>query len=243
MIAASVAFFDLGGTLFHDNRHAWPWVYRRADAALWRHLRKYGPRVDRRAILAPAHTFLAYYYALRGNGLEEPGALPVLINLLSRHGISISDAAVSGALRSMYAVTQTNWRVERDAGDSLRKLKAQNLRLGAISNGSDHENALELLRKAKLEVFFDGVLTSALHGRRKPEPSVFQLAMRVLGVDPDQAVMIGDNYEADILGANRVGMRTIWITRRVNTRRQVLTVKPDATVRSLRQIPALLIPS
>ena len=52
--------------------------------------------------------------------------------------------------------------------------------------------------------------------------------------------MIGDNYEADILGAHRLGINTIWITRRVPVLRQTPPIQPDAIVSTLSEIPSLL---
>ena len=83
-------------------------------------------------------TLLSYYYALRGEGIEEPGTLRVLKDLLRKMDISVPDETAEKALGAMYAVTQTNWRVEREAAATLRILLKRGYRLGAVSNGSDH---------------------------------------------------------------------------------------------------------
>jgi HAD superfamily hydrolase (TIGR01662 family) len=241
MIAPTqVVLLDLGNTLFYDNVAAWPKVYRRAEGALWRALRSCGVRAEPAAVYRGPGTFLGYYYALRGSGLREPGAFHVLRELMLPHAPGITDAALTSALHTMYRVTQSNWRLERDAAHLLKALKQRGFRLGAVSNGSDDWNALELIRRARLRDHFELVLTSAAHGLRKPDPSIFRAALDHFRVEAKLAVMIGDSYEADILGAGALGMRTIWITRRVASTGTPLTVTPDAILETLREVPAVL---
>ena len=236
---ADVILFDLGNTLFYDDPRAWPKVYRRAEAALWRVLRESGVRVAPAIVYGAPETLLSHYYALRGSGVQEPGTHRILSALLAPHAPNVSDATITHALRAMYAVTQRNWKVERDAASTLKTLHRRGFRIGAVSNGSDHWNALELLDRARLHRYFELVLTSAAHGRRKPDQSIFQAALDHFHVEASRAVMIGDSYEADILGAGNLGIRTIWITRRVTLTNVRVTTEPDATLPSLSGVPAL----
>ena len=50
-------------------------------------------------------------------------------------------------------------------------------------------------------------------GVAKPAAQVFQVALSRLGGTPDQAVMIGDSWSSDILGATGLGIRAIWLNR------------------------------
>jgi FMN phosphatase YigB (HAD superfamily) len=52
--------------------------------------------------------------------------------------------------------------------------------------------------------------------------------------------MIGDNYEADILGARQLGMNTVWITRRLHPPSGNFTKREEEIVSKLSEIPALL---
>jgi HAD superfamily hydrolase (TIGR01549 family) len=240
MISAKVVLFDLGNTLFYDRPSAWPRVYKRAEATLWRALRRGGVRIPAAELYEGHNTLLSYYYALRGEGIEEPGTLRVLKDLLRRRNISLDEEVAEKALRAMYAVTQSNWRVERDATATLRILLRHGYRLGAVSNGSDDKNALELLDKARLRSVFEHVITSEAHGKRKPAPSIFQAALANFRVEGPMAVMIGDSYDADILGAHALGMSTIWFIKHAGAPQTELSVRPDATVARLSSIPALL---
>jgi len=164
----------------------------------------------------------------------------VLKGLLAVHNPPVPDLTVARALRAMYAVTQTNWRVEEDAARTLGQLADHGFRIGAVSNGSDDQNAFELLDRADLRRHFEIVLTSAAHGRRKPDASIFQAALDHFRVGAQHAVMIGDSYEADVLGAHALGLRAIWITGRVKPLPAVLPIAPEATISTLKEIPAIL---
>ena len=144
MSTIDVVLFDLGNTLFYDNAARWPAIYRRAEAALWRALNRSGVGGSGRELYPGSPTFLEHYYGVRGSGLDEPGAFRVLANLLQSKGLAVPDVIARNALGAMYAVTQANWRVERDAGSTLQRLCKAGYRLGAVSNGSDHQNAVDI---------------------------------------------------------------------------------------------------
>jgi putative hydrolase of the HAD superfamily len=59
----------------------------------------------------------------------------------------------------------------------------------------------------------DEIISSADVRLHKPDPRIFELACRNLGVDPHEAAHIGDHHYADILGASAVGMKAVLIDR------------------------------
>jgi HAD superfamily hydrolase (TIGR01662 family) len=235
-----VALFDLGGTLFYDDPAAWETIYRQADRALWESLNASGIQATPDALLDGSDGLLPYYYRLRGTGLDEPGAGRVLRALLTRTGQQIPESSLQAALEAMFSITQQNWHLEEDAIPALEALRARGVRLGVVSNGSDEANAHRLLERGRLLPFLELVLTSAAVGRRKPDPSIFRAALAHFGAEAGESVMIGNEYEADIVGANAVGMHTIWITRRIPVPPAVGGIRPDATVGALSEIPKLV---
>ncbi|MGB5462925.1 MAG: HAD-IA family hydrolase, partial [Aureibaculum sp.] len=78
-----------------------------------------------------------------------------------------------------------------------------------ITNGFE-EVQVEKLKKSEILHFFDKVITSESVGVKKPNPLIFNHAMELTKTTPEKSMMIGDNYEADILGAQQIGMRTIY---------------------------------
>jgi putative hydrolase of the HAD superfamily len=70
---------------------------------------------------------------------------------------------------------------------------------------------------------------------RKPDARIFRAALDRLGVPAERTVMVGDNLEADIVGARRVGMRTILLTR-PGAKRLAASPTPDLQIDSLREL-------
>lgn len=232
--------FDLGNTLFYDDPAAWPSTYLRAEDALWASLRAAGVRAAPDSLYGHASTFLQYYYELREGSLLEPGAVRVLMELLAGQTPPVEQSISRAALDAMYRVTQLNWQLEDDAVSTLQRLLGQGLRLAAISNSSDDLNSQRMVARAGLQPRFEFVLTSAGFGIRKPGEQIFLEALSRLDVPAAQAVMVGDNYEADILGAHAVGMQTIWVTRHIRERPPAMPILPDETVSALAEIPTVM---
>jgi putative hydrolase of the HAD superfamily len=111
-------------------------------------------------------------------------------------------------------------------------------KLGIISNFAIPECIEELLSRDGLKKVFDVVLVSAVVNKRKPSPEIFHKAIRALGTSASETVFVGDTVEADIEGAKAVGMKAIYIKRRVE--QAPTRVQPDQTIKSLSELPLLL---
>ena len=84
-----------------------------------------------------------------------------------------------------------------------------NYNLHIITNGFEEVQHGKLVN-SKINNYFKTVTNSEMVGVKKPNPKIFNHAMKVANVNVDQSIMIGDNYEADILGAIDVGMDAIF---------------------------------
>ncbi len=82
-------------------------------------------------------------------------------------------------------------------------------RLHIITNGFE-EVQHKKLKNSGIDHYFSTVTTSEEVGLKKPNPKVFLTALNKANSLPTQSVMIGDSLEADILGANNIGMQTIF---------------------------------
>ena len=92
--------------------------------------------------------------------------------------------------------------------DLLEELNAK-YKLHIITNGFEEVQALKLQR-SNISHFFQTVTSSEAAGVKKPDVKIFHHALNSAGATVDESVMIGDTYEADILGAQQAGMRTIF---------------------------------
>ncbi len=81
-------------------------------------------------------------------------------------------------------------------------------RLHIITNGFEEVQAKKM-RNSGIDSFFDQVINSEMAGVKKPDPAIFRLALERTRALPRQSIMVGDNLEADILGARTAGIHTI----------------------------------
>ena len=103
------------------------------------------------------------------------------------------------------------WQVFSDVEDTLQGARAHGLHVGVISNWDDRLRAL--LEKLGLAKHFDSQTISCEVGTEKPDAEIFLTALRTAGVTADETLHVGDGYEQDVCGAEKVGMRTILVDR------------------------------
>jgi putative hydrolase of the HAD superfamily len=100
------------------------------------------------------------------------------------------------------------------AGRAVRELARAGLALGIVSNTGRTPGAVlrRLLERYGLLGYFGAVSYSDEVGLRKPDPGIFRATLARTTVAPSEALHIGDNPEADIVGAGAVGMRSAHYT-------------------------------
>ncbi len=94
--------------------------------------------------------------------------------------------------------------------EAIQALKKKGHKIGLISNGKSpfQERNFTALGIADL---FNTVIISEAVGYRKPDREIFNLACNSIDVLPINSIMVGDNPEADIIGANLAGLYTIYV--------------------------------
>jgi putative hydrolase of the HAD superfamily len=92
---------------------------------------------------------------------------------------------------------------------TLTELRDRGYELGLITNRDSVEGFHKVLDETDLWPYFDLILASGEVGIRKPEPGIFCAALERLGSRPDQAFYVGDNYWADVVGAERAGLTPV----------------------------------
>jgi HAD superfamily hydrolase (TIGR01509 family) len=136
----------------------------------------------------PHWTFRRMYAAL---GLDEATCAAVVERL-----------AVSHVERHVWC------GVDPAASHVLDELKRQGLILAVISNTEDGR-LIDSLDAAGISDRFDLLIDSHLVGYRKPDPSIFRLTLKRLGLEAREAVYVGDSYAHDALAAQAIGLRGI----------------------------------
>lgn len=122
------------------------------------------------------------------------------------------------------------------AREALEYLRPR-YRLYILSNGFTELQARKM-QSAGIDHYFDGVVLSEDIGVNKPDPAIFEHALRVAGVSKAETLMIGDNFEVDIEGAQQVGIDQVFY----NVGRLALGDKrpPTYTIESLLELKDIL---
>jgi HAD superfamily hydrolase (TIGR01549 family) len=113
----------------------------------------------------------------------------------------------------------------------------QNYKLGIVSNMILPGVLLErLLQSEGLRPFFGPIITSSETGYIKPHPRIFERALDAGNWRPEEALMVGDTYRQDIIGARSAGMHVIWLNSRGEPTSQAAQNPPDSIINSLEEL-------
>ena len=126
-----------------------------------------------------------------------------------------------------------------DAAPVLDSLKENGYRLGLISNTGMTPGVIfrTYMEQIGILSYFDALTFSDEVRLSKPSAEIFIRGAEPLGIPLEQVVHVGDHLLNDVLGASRLGMKTIWIETYEEGRTPV-EVAPDATVKSLGDVTA-----
>ncbi len=129
-----------------------------------------------------------------------------------------------------------------DAGEVLPVLAARGLQIGLITNTAAPMwmRDRELDAYGLLPYFTDCRVAAADVGYIKPHPAIFEVALQRLGVAADEAIFVGDNPEADVAGAQNVGMRAVLRIAKGSPPPVSNQIVPDATITSLHELLLVL---
>jgi len=128
--------------------------------------------------------------------------------LFATAGVDAPDSLASSAAATYRHRYLAERRASRGAAALLKKVR-ERARVGIVSNNLLEEQQ-DKLRCCDLDQYVDVLVVSEETGMSKPDPRIFQIALERLGCRPEEAVMIGDSWAADVIGAIAAGIRPIW---------------------------------
>jgi len=114
---------------------------------------------------------------------------------------------------------------------------ARHFRLGVVSNGIDRVQRSRLAA-ARLDRFFEVVVTSEGCGFAKPDPRILWTALERLAIPPRRALYVGDDALTDGLAAQRAGVAFCWLDARAP--RPASAPRPRFRVGRLDELPAVV---
>ena len=98
----------------------------------------------------------------------------------------------------------------RTVAQSREILKELNQRYRMVLVSNFYGNIQAILKDFHLD-FFEEIIESAVVGVRKPDPAIYRLGVEAAGCPAEECVVIGDSFDKDIVPANTVGCKTVWL--------------------------------
>jgi putative hydrolase of the HAD superfamily len=111
------------------------------------------------------------------------------------------------------------------------------LALATNAADSDEVDIRLALRRVDLERWLDKIYCFQKIGHKKPSQAFFQYILDDLQLTPHSILMVGDNYEADVLGANALGIRAVWFNQHSN---EIKENELQRTIHALAELPDCL---
>lgn len=113
----------------------------------------------------------------------------------------------------IHGVSLPKWHIEDEElyPDTVRCLEvlSKKYKIGIIANQS--LGTSDRLEQHGILKYIDLVIASAEEGVSKPDKRIFEIALSRANCKPENAVMVGDRVDNDIIPANKMGMKTVWI--------------------------------
>lgn len=218
--------FDFGGTLDADGIH---WSTR-----FYAHYQRAGLAIDRRTFDS---AFIRADRAIAHRDIIETMSFWDLLHLqveLQMQFLRLdeprrSEEIVQSCFEETKVIIARNARILA----WLSRMYA----LGVVSNFTG--NLATVCREFGLDRFFEVVLDSKIVGISKPDPRLFQLALKELSRSPLDCYFVGDSFERDIIPAKLLGMRTVWL-RGAEAGLCPDSAKVDFTIASLTELIPIL---
>lgn len=213
--------FDLYGTLvdIHTDEER-PELWERLAARYRDHGAAYAPEELRSAYFQTVRQMESGTEPLRNDAHEAHPEIQieyVFQALYRRKGVDADlDLSVhTGERFREYSLDHI--RLYDGAAELLKALRADGRRVWLLSNAQHIFTAYEL-KALGIEPLFDGIYLSSDYGCKKPDRRFFDILLKERGIDPENAIMIGNDGVCDIQGARTAGLSTLYIRSDISPR-------------------------
>ncbi|MET0714691.1 MAG: HAD family hydrolase [Mycetocola sp.] len=203
-----LALFDLDDTLM-DHRGA-------VSRGILRHVDATGafPLPDREHSVALWHELEdRHYHRYLSKELTFAGQRRARAHdFAAAHGVTLSALEADVWFDTYFESYRDAWELFDDALPCLDRLSDAGIRVGVITNGEADYQQVKLERTG-LSDRFEHVIASGAVGFAKPDPRIFEHACALFGIDPADALYVGDRLLTDAVGAASAGLTGIWLNR------------------------------
>ncbi len=218
--------FDMGETLLNFGRVNVNQAFKEGAEATYQFLRDIS---GNRVCLPPFWRYhwgnwlsVRFQYLMSIITLKEFSFMDLMAGRVKTMGIDLNDQQKAELTRLWFQNAEQFAQIEDNLLETLEELKAMAIQLAIISNtflpAFIHERQLEefgLIDHFCLRLYSSETLW------RKPHNRIYQMALEHLGVEPGQAVMVGDRLKEDVRGPEQLGIRGVFKRGEVNREKKV----------------------
>lgn len=231
-----VVFFDMGNTLLHFH-------FGKTDEEkdtlglkyLTDFLNKLNPKIKYEDIKSNFFDIWQRVMPLRKKHRTEYPVENYLNDFLKKYEIKLDLDMCIKAMNAFYTDYRNNVWFEADLYETLDTVRRKGYRIGVISNACLYDEVfIDCFNKAGIDELIDSFTFSYYLKVGKPEMRIFEAAMKKMLVNPNEAIMIGDNLLSDIEPTQKLGLKGIWYNKekiKNNTH-----IKPDIEINQIKDL-------
>ena len=190
--------FDFGGTIDTDGVH---W-----SEKFWEYYEKYDLPVAKKDL---ERAFMSVEQQLAVKDCSNLTFLEVLHEQLSKQFVILGIQENDELLQSLKIACYQDVVRTIDSAKIILEMLSKRYKLGVVSNF--YGNLEIVCREFGLDEYMGAMIDSVSVGVRKPDPRIFSLALRKLGVGSQETFVVGDSYDRDIVPAKHLGCTTVWL--------------------------------
>lgn len=227
-------FFDLDNTILaYDKQSPWSW-----ELAFGQFSSRLGG-VDLQQFGAAMDEIRPWYWGDPERDqrarLDLPAARREMV-ALAFSLLGVDDVGMGNQLADTYGeIHEAAIEVYPGAIDTLQRIRDLGKGMALITNGVSRLQRAKIDRFG-LERFFDCIVIEGEFGAGKPDPRVYRHALEQLAVQSSEAMMVGDNLQADIAGAQALGIYTVWVDWKGAGLPEGTPAAPDSTVQAIAEL-------
>jgi 2-haloacid dehalogenase len=238
--SSKVIFFDMGNTLLHFHFGK---TDEEKDAIGIKHLTNFLKQYNRQVEFndVKKHFFDEWQKVmpLRKINHTEYAVEDYLNGFLKKYDIELDLDMCIKALDIFYTEYRNNVWTEENIHHTLENIKQRGYRIGVISNSRLYDEVMiNCFKKVGLAKYIDVFTFSYYLKICKPKKQIFEIALDRMKVNPEDAIMVGDNLKSDIEPAQKLGLTGIWFNK--NLTLNDTDIKPDNEIFKLKELIELL---
>ena len=235
MISAKGIIFDYGGTIDTNGIHWGEVIWAQYQLAqvniskeLFREAYVYGERtLAKKPIIQSTHTF---------HDLLEIKIKIQFDYLHSQALQSVNNKKANIITKGCYSQVLETIKTTCNVVEEISKNRPTVL----VTNF--YGNMPVVLKEFSLDKYFDTIVESSVVGIRKPDPRLFALGVKAIGLPAEDIVIIGDSYRKDIAPARSLGCKAVWLKKICWEEESIEPGKePTAIINNLKQLSEIIL--